>query len=165
MAEQKDAKMEVVKGLDEGDANETLKLKSQEGEIYRTTTTQTNREQRFEADRCRCPHAAPRHADRSWPPTRFQPPLRIRMATLGCCMRATAAMRRSDARDRWGGWRHSARPLSASLRPPLCVSALSSLAEVPKKICMMSELVKVSSGKGGVGGWEAIGAGELSNRR
>ena len=46
-----------------------------------------------------------------------------------------------------------------------CVSALSSLAEVPKKICMMSELVKVSSGKGGVGGWEAIGAGELSNRR
>jgi len=34
-SEQKDGgKMDVVKGLDDGDANETLKLKSAEGEIY-----------------------------------------------------------------------------------------------------------------------------------
>jgi hypothetical protein len=32
-----DAKMEPVKGLDEGDANEVLSLKSQEGEVFRTS--------------------------------------------------------------------------------------------------------------------------------
>jgi len=31
-----DAKMEPVKGLDDGDANDDLKLKSQEGEVFRT---------------------------------------------------------------------------------------------------------------------------------
>lgn len=36
MAEQKDASMDVVKGLDDGAVeNETLQLKSQDGEIFR----------------------------------------------------------------------------------------------------------------------------------
>jgi S-phase kinase-associated protein 1 len=34
MSDAKDAKMEAVKGLDDGDSNETLKLKSSDNEIY-----------------------------------------------------------------------------------------------------------------------------------
>lgn len=39
MADQKDAKMEAVKGLDDGDSDATLKLKSSDNEIYRQTSS------------------------------------------------------------------------------------------------------------------------------